>query len=124
MAHEYWTDFKRNPFMWIIDKPRIGANTWIGPFTVLDGSGNPTIGKNCSISAGVHVYTHEMITRNKILRKPVVIGDRVYVGANAVIMIGSRISDDAVVGAGAIVLKNTIIKRGETWVGCPARRKK
>jgi hypothetical protein len=31
---------------------KVGRNTWIGPFTILDGSGKLTIGSNCSISAG------------------------------------------------------------------------
>src|SRR5215470_17429208 len=34
----------------------VGKNTWIGPHTVLDGSGGLTIGDNCSISAGVQIY--------------------------------------------------------------------
>src|ERR1019366_8652869 len=29
---------------------QVGKNTWIGPFTILDGSGGLTIGDNCSIS--------------------------------------------------------------------------
>src|ERR1700674_4717821 len=37
---------------------RVGANTWIGPLTVLEGSGGLTIGSNCSISAGVQIFTH------------------------------------------------------------------
>ena len=36
----------------IIGDVSVGAATWIGPFTVLDGSGGLTIGDNCSISAG------------------------------------------------------------------------
>ncbi len=35
---------------------KVGKNTWIGPFTILDGSGGLEIGSNCSISAGVQIY--------------------------------------------------------------------
>src|SRR4051794_3239183 len=28
----------------------VGARTWVGPFTILDGSGGLSIGENCSIS--------------------------------------------------------------------------
>src|SRR5689334_8815815 len=41
----------------------VGRNTWIGPFTVLDGSGGLTIGDWCSISAGVQIYSHDSVTR-------------------------------------------------------------
>src|SRR3954454_7720172 len=38
---------------------RVGENTWIGPLTVLDGTGGLTIGRYCSVSAGVQIYTHD-----------------------------------------------------------------
>ena len=35
----------------------VGRHTWIGPSTILDGSGGPlVIGDYCSISAGVHIH--------------------------------------------------------------------
>src|SRR5262249_29512033 len=40
---------------------RVGENTWIGPYTLLDGSGGLVIGAYCSISAGVHIYTHATV---------------------------------------------------------------
>ena len=43
---------------WIIGEPAIGEGTWIGAFTVIDGSGGLTIGSGCDISSGVHIYTH------------------------------------------------------------------
>ncbi len=39
----------------------VGPSTWIGPFTLLDGSGGLRIGRNCSISAGVHIYSHDTV---------------------------------------------------------------
>ena len=39
----------------------VGERTWIGPFTILDGSGGLRIGSNCSISAGVHIFTHDSV---------------------------------------------------------------
>ena len=33
----------------VIGNVKVGENTWIGPFTVLDGSGQLEIGNNCSI---------------------------------------------------------------------------
>ncbi len=45
----------------VLGDVRVGANTWIGPFVVLDGSGGLAIGSNCSISAGVQVYSHDSV---------------------------------------------------------------
>jgi carbonic anhydrase/acetyltransferase-like protein (isoleucine patch superfamily) len=40
----------------------VGAETWVGPFVVLDGSGGGLrIGEYCSISAGVQIYTHDTV---------------------------------------------------------------
>jgi NDP-sugar pyrophosphorylase family protein len=39
----------------VLGDVRVGKNTWIGPFTVLDGPGGLEIGDNCSISAGVQI---------------------------------------------------------------------
>jgi acetyltransferase-like isoleucine patch superfamily enzyme len=87
----------------------VGANTWIGPFVLLDGSGGLTIGSTCSISAGVHVYTHDSVAwavsggRLPYERAPVRIGDCCYVGSQAVIAKGVTIGDHSVIGAGAFV---------------------
>lgn len=120
----YWTDFNRNPFMWITGEPEIGEDTWIGPFTVIDAEAGLTIGAHCSISAGSHIYTHEMKQPGRdageVEKSPVEIGDHVYVGANAVVNLGCKIGDGATIGAGAVVPKNSTVEEGETWTGVPA----
>ena len=121
----YWTDHSRNPFLWITGDPEIGDRTWIGPFVVIDGAGGLEIGDDCSIAGGAHIYTHEMRSSGRegaIERSPTVIGDRVYIGANAVVQMGSVIEDDATIGAGAVVTKGTHVDAGDTWAGVPARR--
>src|SRR5260370_29734578 len=42
----------------VLGDVKVGRNCWIGPNVVLDGSGGLKIGDNCSISAGVQLYTH------------------------------------------------------------------
>ncbi|WP_210480575.1 DapH/DapD/GlmU-related protein [Naasia sp. SYSU D00948] len=102
-----------NPLAWIVGEPKIGAGTWIGAFTVIDGSGGLTIGEGCDISSGVQIYTHSSARRcvsgrryPTVDRQPVTIGDRVFLGANAVVMMGVTIGDEAVIGAGAVVTKD------------------
>jgi len=52
----------------IIGDVKVGKNTWIGPFVVLDGSGGLEIGNYCSISAGVQIYTHNSVKIGSLFR--------------------------------------------------------
>ena len=45
----------------VLGDVKVGKNTWIGPFTVLDGAASLVIGDHCSISAGVQIYTHDTV---------------------------------------------------------------
>jgi acetyltransferase-like isoleucine patch superfamily enzyme len=115
-----------NPHAWIIGEPVIGEGTWIGAFTVIDGSGGLTIGRGCDISSGVHIYTHSSARRcvsgrafPEVERESVAIGDRVFIGANAVINMGVTIGDESVVGAGAVVTKDVAPRT--VVAGVPAR---
>jgi acetyltransferase-like isoleucine patch superfamily enzyme len=103
----------------------VGVNTWIGPFTLLDGSGGLSIGDWCSISAGVHIYTHDTVAwavsggRIPAERSPVAIGDNTYIGSRAVVARGVTIGDHCVIGAGSFV--NRSIPPYSVAVGSPGR---
>jgi acetyltransferase-like isoleucine patch superfamily enzyme len=99
----------------ILGDPDIGEGTWIGHFTVIDGSGTLKIGKNCSIASGVHIYTHSthlLVTehKDKVLG-PVIIGDNVAIGANSVIMYDVTIGNNVVIPALTLVKPHTRIER-------------
>lgn len=87
----------------------VGEGTWIGPNTILDGSGGLTIGAGCAISAGAQLYTHDAVLRTisggqaPIDRVPTVVGDRVFIGPQVVVQRGVTIGHGAVVGAGSFV---------------------
>jgi acetyltransferase-like isoleucine patch superfamily enzyme len=103
----------------------VGSHTWIGPFTVLDGSGGLTIGSFCSISAGVQIYTHDTVDwalsggRQPADRAPTTIGSRCYIGPNTIIAKGVSIGDGSVVGANSLVLSD--IPAGSKAFGTPCR---
>lgn len=92
---------------------RVGADTWIGPFVMLDGSGGPLqIGEWCCISPGAQIYTHDTVQRSLTGGRaptdsaPVRIGDRTYIGSQSVILPGVTVGEQCVVGAGSIVSRD------------------
>ncbi len=110
----------------IVGEPSIGPGTWIGPFTLIDGSGGLTIGAGCDISTGAQIYTHSTVRRcvsgrrhEQVDRASTMLGDRVFIGANAVVMMGVTIGDEAVVGAGAVVTHD--VPARTVVAGVPAR---
>lgn len=110
----------------VIGDVKVGKNTWIGPQVILDGSGGCLqIGDNCSISAGVQIYTHHTVARTisignaPIENAPTTIGNGVYIGPQSVIQMGVTIGDHTVVGAMSFVNKS--IPSGAKAYGIPAK---
>lgn len=88
---------------------KVGEHTWVGPFTVLDGTGKLTIGNNCSISAGVHIYTHSTVMwavtggEEKYEYEPVTIGDNCFIGPQVIIQKGVQIGKQCIIAANSFV---------------------
>jgi acetyltransferase-like isoleucine patch superfamily enzyme len=109
----------------VLGDVRVGRNTWIGPFVILDGSGGLTIGSNCSISAGVQIYTHDTVRwatsggTAPYEHSPTSIGDNCYIGPNTVIAKGVHIGTGCIIGANSLVL--TDVPAGSKAFGAPCR---
>jgi len=71
---------------------RIGHQTQFGP--------------NVTISAATHPLDAAERTKGPEMAYPVVIGNRVWIGAGAIIGPGVTIGDDTTIGAGSVVLKD------------------
>lgn len=80
-----------------------------------------TIGDNSILGQGSVIVPHA-IEGLHLSHERVRIGSNVTIGVNAVVLQGCVIEDDAKIGIGAVVAKNTHIGRGEIWLGVPARR--
>lgn len=102
----------------------LGRGTFIARGVYLDPN-HPwliTIGEDAGLSPGTIVMVHDASMKHhvgctRIAR--VVIGNRVFVGAGAIILPGSKIGDDSIVGAGAVVRGE--VPRGSLVVGNPAK---
>src|SRR5882757_577181 len=120
-----------NPYhklAWIAGQPEIGAGTWIGAFTLIDGLGGLKIGRGCNISSGAQILSHSTVRRcvterkhPHVDKKPTTVGDFVFIGANAVVQMGADIGHHSIVGAGAVVLENAVVPPYSLVVGVPAR---
>lgn len=93
----------------ILGTVHVGKNTWIGPNTVLDGSGGLEIGSNCSISAGVQIYSHDSVQwavsggQKEYEYAHTAIGDNCYIGPNVIISKGVSLKEGCIVGANSFV---------------------
>jgi acetyltransferase-like isoleucine patch superfamily enzyme len=124
------------------------SRTYIDDYTYIQSSSrifNCTIGKFCSIAAGVTiapgmhdlrcVTTHPALLQkstplpvvfsnrdNQITHKCVTIGNDVWIGENAVILDGVSIGNGAVIAAGAVVIRDVV--PFEVVGGVPAKHLK
>ncbi len=104
---------------------KVGKECWIGPFTIIDGSGGLSIGSFCTISAGVHIYTHDNIAKTltagiaPIEREAVSIDACTYIGPNSIIKKGISIGACCIIGAGSFIQKN--IPSNSVVVGTPGK---
>ena len=90
----------------------IGARTMIDMNAVIGARG--IIGKDCHIGAGAVIAG----VLEPPSAAPVIIGDRVLIGANAVILEGVIIGANSVIAAGAVVTKD--VKPNSVMAGVPA----
>ena len=90
-----------------------------------------SIGNHVRINSGVSFITHDggvWVLRNYLdvpnhenidLFGPIVVGNNVHIGTNAIIMPNVRIGDNCIIGCGAIVTKD--IPNNSIAVGVPAK---
>lgn len=109
----------------------IGKNSYFfSPKTTIVDEENAhfiTIGDKCKITSGVvilaHDYSYSVLRPlyNDIPKKAglTTIGDNVFIGINSIILMGSKIGNNVIIGAGSVVSGK--IPDNEVWAGNPAR---
>ena len=109
-----------------IPKIYIGAHTYINRHTFLDATLSLRIGQHCAIGPGCYLTDHDHgqsmglpPLAQPMVAVPTQLGDRVWLGANVVVLKGVTIGNDVIVGAGSVVTKD--LPAGAIAVGNPAR---
>lgn len=105
---------------------RIGARSHVSHYSVLAGSHGISIGVDTAISSGVAIYSASndfvgdaVLTETPLRVGNVNIGDRVLIGANAMIMPGVTLECDCAVGANAVALID--VRARSVVAGVPAK---
>ena len=106
---------------------KIDENSVIGPFTIINGGGNVMIGKkvifakNISINANDHKHKkYDNICDQGFIYADVIIEDDVWLGANVCVNKGVTIKKGSIVGANAVVTKDT--DPYSIYVGIPSKK--
>jgi acetyltransferase-like isoleucine patch superfamily enzyme len=109
-------------------KGKLKIGDKVAPFFAISGGcyiqgiNGIEIGDETLIAPGVKIISANHDLDNLACAEeapPIRIGKRVWIGADAIILPGIQIGDDAVIGAGSIVTKN--VPAGAVVAGNPAR---
>jgi acetyltransferase-like isoleucine patch superfamily enzyme len=87
---------------------RVGDGTYLNRGVEIVAARSVTIGRDCKIARDVIIMDtdqHE-IPGIGLRVSPIEIGDRVWIGARAIVLKGVHIGDDSVVAAGAVVTRD------------------
>lgn len=103
----------------------VGNNVYINFGCVILDCGQVVIGDNTLIGPNVGIYNanHVLDAKERIagglIPDNITIGNRVWIGGNAILLSGVEIGDDTVIGAGSVVTRN--IPSGVVAAGNPCR---
>ena len=98
-----------------------GDDVVVHRHVLLDDRGGIRIGSGASVSDYTNVYSHSHhVSEARDVRTPAtVIGERVRIAYHATILAGVNLAPDSMVGAGALVSRDT--EPGGVYAGVPAR---
>ncbi len=97
---------------------KLGKNVQFNSKLVFDAS-LLEIGDNTVVGGGAIIIGH-IVERGVLKLKKVKIGKNVTIGSHSTIMPGCEIGDRAIIGASAVLLKDTKVEPRDVWFGIPA----
>jgi acetyltransferase-like isoleucine patch superfamily enzyme len=98
----------------------VGDHTYLNRRTEIVARREVVVGAHCAISWDVVITDSDEHWREDVeMVQPVRIGDRVWIGARAIVLKGVTIGDGAIVAAGAVVTRD--VPPGTLVAGVPAR---
>lgn len=97
---------------------KLGKNVQFNSKLVFDAT-LLEIGDNTVIGGGAIIIGH-IVERGVLKLKKVKIGSNVTIGSHSTIMPGCEIGDRAIIGASAVLLKDTKVDPRDVWFGIPA----
>lgn len=110
------------PMCWLMNRlfgPRSQSCFYTEPY-VLDPH-LVEIGRNVVLGFNATLAGH-YVERDVVVYKRTIIEDNVVVGGDVKILGGVHVKCGAVIGAGSVLLPNTIVGENEFWWGVPARK--
>lgn len=108
-----------------------GKPRFIAPSVYIDDLDKVTLGDRCVLSAHVVLLTHDYSYTTALravgrheggdvaLIRPIMVGSNVFVGWGTIIMPGTTVEDDVVIGAGSVVRGR--VAEGSVVMGSPAQ---
>lgn len=123
-------DVKTGTHVWLVGANnanlKIGKNSIIGSYNILNGGHGLEIGKYCIFAAFVYINSSdhnlkkdELIQNQGFFGSTVTVEDDVWLGGHVFINKGVKIGEGAIIGAGAVVTKD--ISKYSIAVGNPAK---
>lgn len=111
-----------------LGKITIGKNCFINRNNFFDNNNLITIGDNCSIGFDNKFLTVNHIEKGKerednqgtVYSKPIKVGNNVWITTNCIILPGTEIGDNAIIGAGSVVNGN--LESNWIYGGNPAKK--
>ena len=105
----------------------IGQNVFLNNQCSLNAHHLIKIGDNSILGEGVKIYDHnhrynsgDLIIRQGFKEKPVIVGKNCWLGSNVIILAGTQIGDNSVIGAGCVIRENipnnVVVKPNQSYV--------